>query len=140
MELCVQTLKDVIENLNLNLNEELRMGTKNSMTPIIYYVSCEIFIEILECVSFLHKQNVIHRDLKPPNILITEGINGRFIKIADLGLSKIHEKNDQSHTQFLGTLNYMAPEVVKSKKYNTKADIYSLGVIIKELFNFESKM
>jgi serine/threonine protein kinase len=72
--------------------------------------------------------------LKPANILITDGINGRFVKLADFGLSVIHEFNDESHTQLLGTLKYMAPEVITSRKYDTKADIYSIGRIVEELF------
>ena len=100
-----------------------------------YYISSELFIEILESVDYLHKQNVIHRDLKPENILLTDGQNGRFIKIADFGLSVIHEFVSQSHTTGCGTLKYIAPEVVQSTKYDTKADIYSLGVIVQELFN-----
>jgi serine/threonine protein kinase len=47
-------------------------------------------------------------DLKPANILITDGINGRFLKLGDFGLSVIHEFNDESHTRCSGTLNYMA--------------------------------
>jgi serine/threonine protein kinase len=91
--------------------------------------------EIVECVHYLHVKNIIHRDLKPANILITDGINGRFVKLGDFGLSVIHEFNDQSHTLGSGTMKYMAPEVIKSSKYDTKADIYSLGVIIEEMLH-----
>ncbi len=87
--------------------------------------------------SDLHGRNVIHRDLKPENILITNGINGRFVKLADFGISVYHEFIDQSHTQDSGTPKYMAPEVVFSRKYDIKADIFSLGKIVEELFNIE---
>jgi 3-phosphoinositide dependent protein kinase-1 len=50
--------------------------------------------ELIECVNYLHVRNIIHRDLKPMNILITDGINGRFVKLEDFGLSAIHEFND----------------------------------------------
>jgi serine/threonine protein kinase len=66
--------------------------------------------------------------------LITDGINGRFVKLADFGISVIHEFNDQSHTKCSGTFDYMAPEVFTSRKYDTKADIYSIGRIVEELF------
>jgi serine/threonine protein kinase len=49
------------------------------MTPLGYYISSELFIEILESVDYLHKQKVIHEDLTPTNILITDGTNGRFV-------------------------------------------------------------
>jgi serine/threonine protein kinase len=59
---------------------------------------------------------------------------------ADFGLSVIHEFNDQSHTQGSGTYKYMAPEVLISRKYDMKADIYSLGKIVEELFIFNTKL
>jgi serine/threonine protein kinase len=107
------------------------------MTPLGYYISSQLFEEILESVDYLHKQTVIHRNLKPNNILITKGMNGRFVKIADFGLATFHEFDGQSHTKYKGTIRYAAPEVMSSTKYDTKADIYSLGVILQELFNVD---
>ncbi len=78
------------------------------MTPLVYYISSELFIEILESVDHFHKQKVIHIDLKPTNILITDGMNGRFVKIADFGLATIHEFEGQSHTKYSGTPKYRA--------------------------------
>ncbi len=72
--------------------------------------------------------------MKTDNILITKGINGRFIKITAFGLSKIHEFSQQTHTQYLGTDRFIAPEV-NSRKYDTKADIFSLGATMQELFH-----
>jgi serine/threonine-protein kinase len=106
---------------------------------ICYFVSWELLTEIIECVHYLHGRNVIHRDLKPENILVSDGINGRFVKLADFGLSVIHESIDQSHTQGSGTPKYMAPEALTSRNYDLKADIYSLGKIIDELFIFDTK-
>jgi hypothetical protein len=131
MELCYKTLKEII---NTELNP-------HSMTLQRFYISSELFIEILECVDYLHKQNppIIHRDLKPTNILITEGRNGRFVKLCDFGLAVIHEFDEQSHTACSGTEQYMAPEVKGSRNYDNKADIYSIGVIVQELFGFGKK-
>jgi serine/threonine protein kinase len=66
--------------------------------------------------------------------LITNGLNGRFVKIGDFGLATLHKHDDESHSQLAGTLKYMAPEVLTTRKYDTKADIFSLGVISLELF------
>jgi serine/threonine protein kinase len=130
MELCLKNLNEVIIQMN---NELINFQT------IKYYISSELSKEIVECVEFLHKQKVIHRDLKPANILITNGNNGRFIKIADFGLSVFHQYEGQLHTQCVGTMKYMAPEVKGTQKYDTKVDIYSLGVIVDELFQFKYK-
>jgi serine/threonine protein kinase len=52
-------------------------------------------------------------------------------------LATIHEFDGQSHTKYKGTIRYAAPEVMGSRKYDTKADIYSLRVIIQEVFKFD---
>jgi serine/threonine protein kinase len=135
MEYCFKTLKDVIEQII-----EFKDKNKDLLSPIGYYIASKLSIELLECVHFIHKMDppIIHRDLKPANILITNGNNGRFIKLADFGLSTIHEYSLQSHTQSCGTLKFMAPEVVNGRNYNTKADIFSLGVIMQNLFNINT--
>ncbi len=85
----------------------------------------------------MHKQNpsTIHKDLKPENILITQGKNGRFIKIGDFGTSIFHFSSSQTYTSDVGTPKFMAPEVIYENKYDTKADIHSLGVISQ--YNFD---
>jgi serine/threonine protein kinase len=136
MEYCLMTLRDVITKLNNELNRK----RSEVMSPLGYYISSQLFKEILESVDYLHKQNVIHRDLKPNNILITDGMNGRFVKIADFGLATIHEFDGQSHTKYKGTIRYAAPEVMRTRNYDMKADIYSLGFILQELFNIDIVM
>jgi len=130
MEFISHSLNDVIKQLS----NELRENASKTMKTICYFICCELLTEIIECVDYLHGRNVIHRDFKPENILITDGINGRFVKLTDFGLSVYHEFIDQSHTQGSGTKKYMAPEVDDSTKYDFKADIYSLGKIVENLF------
>ncbi len=72
--------------------------------------------------------------LKTTNILITDGTNGRFIKIADFGLATFHKFDEQTHTEGLGNARYVAQEVLNGRNYDMKADIYSLGVVSQELF------
>ncbi len=110
------------------------LNISQSLDIINFYILCELFIELLEFLNYLHnlKPPLIHRDLKPDNILITDGINGRFVKLCDFGLAVIHEFEGQSHSSRTGSLKYMAPEVIYGRKYDTKADIFSLGVIFEE--------
>jgi serine/threonine-protein kinase len=135
MELCSFTLKDAMEKLN----DELKQKRTEILTPIGYFIACEMMVEMLDCVDYLHFQEppIIHRDLKPSNILISSGNDGRFIKLSDFGLSTIHQFDKQSHSQAKGTIKYMAPEVLISRNYDTKADIYSLGIIIQQLFHID---
>jgi hypothetical protein len=133
MEYCSHTLKEIITYLENNFF----VDEYETLNIVGFYIASEICEEIFESVDFLHKQSpsIIHRDLKPTNILITTALNGKFVKLCDFGLATIHEK-EQSHTEAKGTLKYMAPEVL-TRKYDTKADIYSLGIIMMELFYFD---
>jgi serine/threonine protein kinase len=62
---------------------------------------------------------------------------GLCVKIADIGLAVIHDYSDQSHTRDKGSPKYTAPEVLQSRKHDTKADVYSLAVIFQKLFDLQ---
>lgn len=80
-------------------------------------------------LSFLHDRGIVHRDLKPANVFSEHGV----VKIGDVGLSKfISESHRSAHTQSVGTVYYMAPEVAHGR-YGREVDIYSLGVVLYEL-------
>jgi alpha-tubulin suppressor-like RCC1 family protein len=137
MELCEQTLNEFIKSLH-----ELKLEEYNISENLKYFISCEIFVEILEGVNYLHKQNppIIHRDLCPDNILIIcNDSNEVVVKIADFGLVTIHKFAEQLHEPDVGHIEYLAPEVLRDGgDYETRADIYSLGVILKDLFPIDS--
>jgi serine/threonine protein kinase len=134
MELCDKTLQQLMKEINSDSN----IKDNENLTQIGYYIASQLFIEILECVQYLHKNQIIHRDLSPYNIMIQmNGENNRFIKICDFGLIAIHKFAQQSHTQDRGHIRYAAPEVLNGRKYDTKADIYSLGIILINLFDID---
>ncbi len=135
MELCFNTLKAIMEQKQ----NDFKRKRFEVMTPLEYYISSELFEETLEAVNYLHslKPPIIHRDLKPNNILITDGTNGRFVKIADFGLATFHKFDEQTHTEGLGNARYVAPEVSSGRNYDMKADIYSLGVVLQDLFDVD---
>jgi serine/threonine protein kinase len=143
MELCQMTLRKAFTQICKEFNQNHIRG----MTIIGAYISSEIFIDILEGVNFLHtrKPPILHRDLKLSNILVINSAKGFIAKLSDFGLSTIHGASVQNindvenldidlrHSRGCGTFKYMAVEV-KSGKYDTSADMYSLGVILCELF------
>ena len=91
-------------------------------------------IQACLALKYIHNLHVIHRDIKPQNIFLTK--NG-IIKIGDFGISKILNQNHRNAKTHIGTPLYMAPEVIESKKYDYKADIWSLGITFFELMSFK---
>ena len=80
-------------------------------------------------VSHLHDRGIVHRDLKPANVYRENGV----VKVGDVGLSKrIDSDHRRQHTQSVGTVYYMAPEVARGE-YGPEVDVYSLGVMLYEL-------
>lgn len=94
-----------------------------------------IFSSILDGIEYAHSQGIIHRDLKPGNILMN---NDKEIAISDFDLGRLVDSKStrQTHTgEQLGTLAYMAPELlVNAKSADERADIFSLGRILNELY------
>lgn len=90
--------------------------------------------QVLEAVRFAHENLVIHRDLKPDNILVDENGN---VKILDFGISKLLEDEDELSLTHTGarilTPKYAAPEQIKQKNITTATDLYSLGITFYEL-------
>ncbi|KAK3551938.1 hypothetical protein QTP70_031517 [Hemibagrus guttatus] len=84
--------------------------------------------QILEGVAFLHKNNVVHLDLKPQNILLTSDDPLGDIKIVDFGLSRMVSSN-QEIREIMGTPEYVAPEVLNYEPISTATDMWSIGVL-----------
>ena len=91
----------------------------------------DIIIQICSGLKDIHNSNLIHRGLTPENIFIDQN---NKIKIGDFGVSKQLSTNTKYAKTDTGKLYYKAPEVIKGEKYDNRADIYSLGCIIYELF------
>jgi serine/threonine protein kinase len=137
MELCDSALEEVINEIKENYN----LFRNDSLTLLGYYIASFIFIEILKGVNHLHQLDpqIIHRDLKPENILLKKKDNKISVKIADFGLIAFHKfaERSQTHTEDIGDIRYAAPEVLDGNQYDTKSDIYSLGIILQKLFEID---
>lgn len=111
----------------------------NKEGPFSEKRALSFFRQMVEAFKVLSKQNIMHRDLKPDNILMHNGM----IKLGDFGFCKPLESASEMACTMLGSPIYMAPEVLKGETYNMKADIWSLGVVLFQMVfgkcPFESK-
>ena len=118
---------ELCENGDLNdkIKEKKQKNEIFSEKEILKY-----FYEILQGLYYLHKNRVLHRDLKTLNIFLTKD---NHIKIGDFGVSKKLINNNIYAYTFVGTPYYLSPEICQNKAYDEKSDVWSLGVIIYEL-------
>jgi predicted Ser/Thr protein kinase len=109
-----------------NLKELLAQGN-----PLPWEQVTDIISQIADALDFAHAKGIVHRDVKPANIILLEG--GRA-KITDFGIAKIASgvANLTTTGQFLGTPNYMAPEQIKGTPVDGRTDIFSLGICLYE--------
>jgi serine/threonine-protein kinase len=85
-------------------------------------------VQILQALAYLHRRGILHRDLKPQNVLVTPA-DGR-VKVLDFGLSVIAPKAMEYVTQTtVGTFPYMAPELFTGAAFSRASDLYAVGVI-----------
>ena len=94
----------------------------------------QIFKQVVSAVEYLHSQGVVHRDLKPENILLDSKLNA---KICDFGWSVLLNEK-ATRTTFCGTYEYMAPEILNSQSYDLSVDIWSLGILLYEIFHLKT--
>ena len=110
-----KTLKDlIVENGKLN-----------------YTVAISIGIQIAKALECAHRNNIIHRDVKPQNILVTE--NG-LVKVTDFGIAKSSTSATITNTTtIMGSAHYLSPEQAKGAFIDLRSDIYSLGIVLYEM-------
>jgi len=143
---CVYIAQELAEkDLNKYLNDNGEVKGKMDPRNIAFHIASGM--------AYLHKNGIVHRDLKSANVLIVKGTNGMVCKIADFGLA-----NDDANFNFeqglltlsgsrttvwmstkLGTPEFMAPEVFLAPKYTKAVDVYSFGILLFEIVTKRSR-
>lgn len=99
--------------------------------PLDVETTLKISIQIAKALECAHKNKIIHRDIKPHNILITEE---EIIKVTDFGIAKAASAETITHTnKVIGSAHYFSPEQAKGKIVDNRTDIYSFGIVIYEM-------
>ncbi|KAH7926505.1 kinase-like protein [Leucogyrophana mollusca] len=86
--------------------------------------------QIVDAVNYIHSKDVIHRDLKPENLLLD---NAFRIKITDFGTAKIIEPNSERANTFVGTAQYVAPELLETNETSMSSDLWAIGCILYQM-------
>ncbi len=96
------------------------------------YTALDITKQIAKALGAAHKKGVIHRDIKPHNILISS--EGRNVKVADFGIAKAVTNSTMTNVgSIIGSVHYFSPEQAKGKHIKNNADLYSLGIVLYEM-------
>ena len=144
----ILSIHDVVDT-----NGELSMVMPRLNCKFPYLIECNyltpkekliIAFDLLDAVAFMHENSIIHRDIKTSNILLNHDMSP---VLADFSLSKIFTYDLKSnlkskgkgkkifpHTEEVTTCTHRAPEIVKGKGYGMRSDIWSLGVVLLEMF------
>ena len=143
---------------HLNIVEVYTSGTTQDQLHLPYYVmerldgqslrtivsrkgrlpleqALDLASDLLEALDHAHEHGIIHRDVKPDNIFVTRGRDGRSIaKLLDFGIAKLTQRTNTVQTAgFLGTFRYAAPEQILGREITPRTDLYSAALVLYEM-------
>jgi eukaryotic-like serine/threonine-protein kinase len=109
----------------VDLRKHCSIGSLLPLRKVLYIIS-----EVAMALDYSHKQGVIHRDIKPGNIMLL--INGK-VKVTDFGIAKAMSATQTKSGVILGTPNYMSPEQINGHDIDGRSDLFSLGAVMFEM-------
>jgi CHASE2 domain-containing sensor protein/tRNA A-37 threonylcarbamoyl transferase component Bud32 len=99
-------------------------------SEVNYRIVAKIMIQICDALSYAHQRGIVHRDIKPNNIMILDDF---VVKVMDFGIARLGVSNLTQEGVALGTPSYISPEQLQGKPADKRSDIFSLGVVLYEL-------
>lgn len=123
---------DVIQYIVMEYIDGITLKEYISQQGVVdWKTTIHLVSQILSALQHAHQHGVIHRDIKPQNIMLTE--NGT-IKVTDFGIARLSDHNTKTMTdQAIGSVHYISPEQAKGSVTDGQSDIYSVGVILYEM-------
>ncbi len=115
------SMREVIEQ---KINENLELGLEDVLQALDW------MSQLCDALDITHKRGIIHRDIKPDNLLID---GGNMVKVTDFGIIHIEEATFTPTGALIGTPRYMSPEQVHGGRIDGRSDIYAVGIIFYEL-------
>ncbi|HEX8144132.1 MAG TPA: protein kinase [Pyrinomonadaceae bacterium] len=104
--------------------------------PLTPTATAEIITQVCAALDEAHRHGIIHRDIKPDNIMVHQGVAGLRVKVLDFGIAKLRDQAVSNLTQtgsVMGTPHYMSPEQCIGEELDSRSDIYSLGIVMYEM-------
>jgi len=104
--------------------------------PFAPQAAAEVMTQVCAALDEAHRNNIIHRDIKPDNIMVQAGSDGLRVKVLDFGIAKLRDDSTTNLTQtgsVMGTPRYMSPEQCIGEELDSRSDIYSLGIVLYEM-------
>ncbi len=126
----------VLEYIEGDTLDQRFSGNSRDNQPIPFEGIAWICDQLCAAVSYAHQSNVIHRDLKPRNVMVNRRGTRPFVKVLDFGIAKVLVGSEIDPTtvgRVLGSVLYISPEQVLGKPMDARADVFSLGTIMFEL-------
>jgi serine/threonine protein kinase len=104
--------------------------------PLDASLAAEVTLQVCAALDEAHRQHIVHRDIKPDNIILNATPTGLRVKVLDFGIAKLRDDTASHLTQtgsVMGTPHYMSPEQCLGEELDSRADIYSMGVVVYEM-------
>jgi eukaryotic-like serine/threonine-protein kinase len=94
----------------------------------------DVLVPVCRCLEAAHEQHIIHRDIKPANVFAHQSPQGEVIKVVDFGVAKLVDADSKATRDAIaGSPAYMAPERLRGRAYDGRADVYAVGIMLYEL-------
>ena len=116
-----------------DLNKKI-LKHKEKKSPLTEKEIINYLTQICLALNHIHKKKIIHRDLKSGNVFLTKS---GLVKLGDFGISKGFKNTWEKAKTKVGTPYYLSPEIINSKPYDSKSDIWALGVLLYEMMTFK---